>query len=265
MALKAATVCEVWSSLQSQAALLLRTMTVSCAAPPSPSLRAAPAASEECRVWGARHAADRPVAVILTLFLPQESERDRWTPVSVPPFRRWTLRKKLCFPPLVRLLFYAVYAAQVRARIRVTFWGDVTTDSVENTDKFTFVALSKARPHRFTQYKGMFWNKEYTLFNSAFRKRQQNTYICWIQISPNLIDFAVDDTQCFEVNVLGDAGRDTLWSWTFPYIDFVTVTWIFSHKHYLSAKTFCLQRSQRFRWTHGLKVYVFAMKRFVMT
>lgn len=39
--------------------------------------------SGECRDWGARHAAVRPRAVILILFYPRKSERDRWTPVSV--------------------------------------------------------------------------------------------------------------------------------------------------------------------------------------
>lgn len=93
------------------------------------------------------------------LVSPRDRERDRWTAVSVPPARRSTLRQNLCFPPLVRRLFYAVAAAQVRARIRVTFWGDVTTDSIVNTDEFTVAALSKARAHRLTRCQGMFWNK----------------------------------------------------------------------------------------------------------
>lgn len=84
MASKAATVCEVWSSLQPEADLLLRAMTVSCAALPSSSLRAAPKASEDCRDWGARHAVDRPGAVILTLFPPGR--------VNVTGGHRWVCR-----------------------------------------------------------------------------------------------------------------------------------------------------------------------------
>lgn len=57
-------------------------------------------------------------------------------------------------------LVLRIAAGEVQARIRVTFWGDVTTDSIEKTYKFRVAALSKTRPNKLTQYQAMLWNKK---------------------------------------------------------------------------------------------------------
>lgn len=244
MALKAAPMCEVWSSLQPEADLLLRTMTVSCAALPTSSLRAAPTASRECWVRGARHAVDRPGAVILTLFYPRR--------VNVTGGQRWVCRlfggERWGLSCVFRRLFDCFFTQCLLPKSEPGYVS-LSGETSRRTPLKIPTSLQLLRSVK-EDHTGLRDIKECSgIRNTRFSIRHlenasKRRIFDEFSFLPTWLTLMWTIRSVLRWMLRGTPVEPHCKVEHFTTLTFVTASWIFSHKHYLSANTFCLKRSQ---------------------